>query len=86
MFEIDEKARFDVFVCFVDQHAPLHEEWLKPFEHDIDHRFEQGMTGRNEFGLRLTGERLGLTTRERGDLLQRAALRFKHAPLRAGAR
>jgi hypothetical protein len=58
VFEIDEKTRIDAFVCFVDQHAPLYEEWLKPFEHDINHRFEQGMTGCNEFGLWLSRDQV----------------------------
>jgi len=38
--EIDEKARLHAFIGFVNQHASLHEEGLKPFEHDINDRFE----------------------------------------------
>ena len=49
MFEIDEQTRLDAFVCFVDQDAALHQERLKPFEHDIDHGFKQGMARRDEF-------------------------------------
>ena len=53
MFQIDKKARFDALVGLVDQHAAWHEQWLEPFQHDIDDGFEQRMAGRDEFGLRL---------------------------------
>jgi hypothetical protein len=43
VFEIDKKTGLDAFIRFVDKHAALHEERLKPFQHEIDHRFEQRM-------------------------------------------
>ena len=54
MFEINQKTRRLSFACFIDQHAPLRQQRLEPFEHHIYQRFQQRVAGGNEFGLRLT--------------------------------
>ena len=58
MFEVDEQSRLHAFICFINQNTTLHKERLKVFEHDIDHRFEQGMPGRNKLSLRLSGDQI----------------------------
>jgi len=40
MFQINEKTRHLTLVCFIDQHAPLRQQRLESFKHDIDQGFE----------------------------------------------
>ncbi len=53
VFEIDEKPRLGAIVGFIDQHAALSKQRLKPFEHDIDQRIRAAGGRGQQFGLRL---------------------------------
>ena len=57
MFEIDEEARFHALIGVVDKDAALGKERLEALQHNIDRRFKKGMTGREQFGLRLADDK-----------------------------